>query len=377
MKIAIVHEWFSFPAGSEKVVQQLLLLYPQADLFALVDFLDEKDRGIIFNKPVRTSFIQHLPWAKTKFRQYLPLMPLAIEQFDLSAYDIIISSSHAIAKGVLVGPDQLHISYVHSPIRYAWDMQHQYLRDSGLKNGIKGILAKTVLHKIRLWDTRTANGVDGFIANSAFVARRIQKTYRRNATIIYPPVDVASCQLTTDKEQFYLTASRLVPYKKNLLVVEAFNAMPERKLIVIGSGPDYEKIKGRAGPNIVLLGYQPDSVLKDYMQRAAAFVFAGEEDFGIMAVEAQACGTPVIAFGKGGLTETVLDMKHDNPTGLFFEQQTVSAIVDAVEKFEKHRLKFSPEACHVNAQRFHPQYFRETFHTYLMETWSNFKMGIR
>lgn len=199
----------------------------------------------------------------------------------------------------------VHISYVHSPIRYAWDLQHQYLKESGLIKGVKGKIAKAILHYMRMWDVRTANGVDFFIANSEFIAKRIKKCYRREAAVIYPPVDVEAFKMREEKEDFYLTASRMVPYKKMDLIVEAFSRMPDKKLVVIGDGPDFGKIKSKATNNITLLGYQPFGVLKDYMQKAKAFVFAAEEDFGITPVEAQACGTPVIAFGKGGALETV------------------------------------------------------------------------
>ena len=305
MKVAIVCDWLVTYAGAEKVLEQILNIFPEADIFALVDFLDEDNRSFIKNKKVVTSFIQKLPKAKIKYRNYLPLMPLAIEQLDVTTYDLVISSSHCVAKGVITGPNQIHISYVHSPIRYAWDLQHQYLKESGLIKGVKGKIAKAILHYMRMWDVRTANGVDFFIANSEFIAKRIKKCYRREAAVIYPPVDVEAFKMREEKEDFYLTASRMVPYKKMDLIVEAFSRMPDKKLVVIGDGPDFGKIKSKATNNITLLGYQPFGVLKDYMQKAKAFVFAAEEDFGITPVEAQACGTPVIAFGKGGALETV------------------------------------------------------------------------
>ncbi|WP_254639342.1 glycosyltransferase, partial [Cohnella sp. GbtcB17] len=278
MKVAIVHEWLTTYAGSEKVVEQMLEVYPEADVFVMVDFLPEKDRGFLKGKKVRTSFLQNMPFAKKKYRQYLPLMPLAIEQFDLSAYDLILSSSHAVAKGVITGPNQLHISYVHSPIRYAWDMQHQYLKESGLQRGLKGAFAKWMLSRIRMWDYRTANGVDYFIANSEFIANRIWKVYRRESSVIYPPVNVNAFAYREDKEDFYLTASRMVPYKKMDMIAEAFAGMPDKKLVIIGDGPDMEKVKAHAAkaPNIQVLGYQPDEVLIDHMQRAKAFVYAAE-----------------------------------------------------------------------------------------------------
>ena len=229
MRVAIVHDWLTVYAGAERVLEQMLVCFPEADLFSLVDFLPVEQRRFIQNKPIAISFIQKLPKAKSKYRNYLPLMPLAIEQFDLSSYDVIISSSHAVAKGVLVGPDQLHISYVHSPIRYAWDLQHQYLRESNLDHGMKGWLARWLLHKVRLWDVRTANGVDRYIANSHFISRRIDKIYRRDAAVIYPPVDVEAFSFLEEKSDFYLTASRMVPYKKMPMIVEAFSAMPDKK----------------------------------------------------------------------------------------------------------------------------------------------------
>lgn len=250
INIGIVGDWFVTYAGSEKVVAEFIDLFPDAKVYGVVDFLSEDDKKKFKNKKIITTFIQKLPKAKKKYQQYLPLMPLAIEQLDLSSHDIILSSSHAVAKGVLTGPDQLHISYVHSPIRYAWDLQHQYLRESGLNRGIKGLFAKWILHKIRLWDTRTANGVDFFIANSKFISRRIKKVYGREADVIYPPVDVERFKLKREKQDFYLTASRLVPYKRIDLIVEAFSKMPEKKLVVIGDGPEMSKIRKIAGANI-------------------------------------------------------------------------------------------------------------------------------
>ncbi|MET0341066.1 MAG: glycosyltransferase family 4 protein [Polyangiales bacterium] len=372
--MAIVHEWLVTCAGSERVVQQLLRIFPEAELFSVVDFLTEQDRdGFLGGRSSRTTFIQHLPAARTKFRAYLPLMPLAIEQHDLSRFDIVISSSHAVAKGVLTGPDQLHISYVHSPIRYAWDLQHQYLAESGLTRSLRGWLAKAVLHYMRLWDERTAHGVDQFVANSNFIARRIAKVYRRNAEVIYPPVDTAGFTYQERKESFYVTASRMVPYKKVPLIVEAFSKLPEHKLVVIGDGPEYDKAKAVAGPNVEILGHQPEAALREYLQNARAFVFAAEEDFGITTVEAQACGTPVIAFGKGGALETVqghLGSSVSAPTGLFFGEQSVDAIVDAVRRFEKQKDLFTPAACRANAERFSVGRFEREMRALVGRLWS-------
>ena len=377
LRIAIIHEWLVTYAGSERALEQILLIYPDADLFCVVDFLDNHERGFISGKKINTTFIQYLPKARSIYRSYLPLMPLAIEQFDLSSYDLVISSSHAVAKGVLTGPDQLHISYVYSPIRYAWDLQHQYLKEAGLNRGMKGWLAKWVLHKIRLWDSRTANSVDSFIAISHFIARRITKVYRRESTVIYPPVDVHAFTQVDNKESFYLAASRLVPYKRIELIVEAFSRMPDRRLVVIGDGPGFDRVKSIAGPNIEILGYQKFEVLKDYMQRAQAFVFAAEEDFGIIPLEAQACGTPVIAYGKGALLETINDLSGtEEPTGVFFQSQTVDSIRDAVERFEKNKDNFTPTACRKNAERFAPEVFRESFARFVNNKYEQFRKAL-
>lgn len=238
MRVAVVHEWFDVKAGSESVVASFLKIFPDADVFCVVNNLGDNDPDFPQAARFKPSFIQRLPFARKHFRAYLPLMPLAVEQFDLSGYDLVISSSHAVAKGVITGPDQIHISYVHSPMRYAWDMQGRYLKDSGMEKGFRGALARIILHYMRLWDVRTANGVDVFVANSGFIARRIRKAYRREAEVLYPPVDVSSFALREEKEDFFLAASRFVPYKKMSMIVEAFAAMPEKKLVVIGDGPE-------------------------------------------------------------------------------------------------------------------------------------------
>ncbi len=371
LKVAIVHDWLVVHGGAERVLAQMIDCFPQADIFSLVDFLD--DRSCLRGRPVRTSFIQKLPFAKAKYRSYLPLFPLAIEQFDLSGYDLILSSSYAVAKGVLNGPDQLHVSYVHSPVRYAWDLQHQYLNEAGLARGAKSVLARTLLHYIRNWDARSANGVDVLAANSRFVARRIRKTYRRDATVIYPPVDVEHLALRADKDDFYLTASRLVPYKRIDLIVAAFSRTPERRLVVIGDGPEMAKIRALAGPNVTLLGYQPFDVLHDHLQRAKAFVFAAEEDFGISPVEAQACGTPVIAYGKGGVCESVR-ATGAAPTGLFYPEQTADSLLDALTRFEAMPPgAFDPRACRANAERFSAAGFRSAFSRLVMDGYARLR----
>ena len=377
LKVAIVHDWLVTYAGAEKTLEQMLKIFPNADLFSLIDFLPSNQRGFIMDKQVTTSFVQKLPFAKKHYRQYLTLMPLAVEQFDLSAYDIVLSSSHAVAKGVITGPDQLHISYVYSPIRYAWDLQHQYLKETGLDKGMKGWVAKWMLHKMRQWDYRTSNGVDHFIAISKFIARRIMKVYRRESTVIYPPVDAEFFIFNEKKEDFYLTASRMVPYKKIDLIVEAFSQMPDKKLVVIGDGPDFKKIESLSRKNIEILGFQPSDVLREYMQRARAFIFAAEEDFGIIPIEAQACGTPVIAYGKGGALETIKGLDNEFPTGLFFDEQSVDSLKKTVQLFEKeYEHKIDPRKCRENAMRFSPERFRRELSDYIYEKYEMFKTGM-
>jgi len=366
VRVAIVCDWLVTYAGAERVLEQMLKCYPGADLFAVVDFLPKGERGFIMDKPVTTTCIQHYPFARRLYPKYLFKMPLAVEQLDLSVYHLVISSSHAVAKGVITGPDQLHLCYIHTPIRYAWDMQNQYLEESGLTHGPLSWAARRMLFSMRQWDIRTANGVDAFVANSQFIARRVWKVYRREASVIYPPVDIEKFTLQEKKEEFYLTASRLTPYKKVDLIVQAFAAMPDRHLVVIGDGPEMKRIRRDVTPNVTILGYQPSDVLRDYMQRARAFVFAAEEDFGIVPVEAQACGTPVIAFGKGGVTETV----RDGVTGIFFGEQTVQSLTEAVHRFEG--MTFDPQACRANAVRFAPERFRQEFSAFVDQEWQAF-----
>jgi glycosyltransferase involved in cell wall biosynthesis len=375
MKVAIVHDWLVVYAGAEKVLEQLLRLYPDADLYSIVDFLPEHERHFLGNKRVQTSFIQRLPFAKKHFRHYLGLMPLAVEQFDLSAYDLVLSSSYAVAKGVITGPDQLHISYVHSPIRYAWDLHHQYLKETGLYKGFKGGIAKWMLHRMRMWDVRTANGVDSLVANSSYIAGRIWKVYRRRATVIHPPVDVESFELEEHKQDYYLTASRLVPYKKIDMIAEAFAFLPDKKLVIIGEGPDFHKIKTKAGPNVSLIGHQSKEDLKRYMQHAKAFIFAAEEDFGIVPVEAQSCGTPVIAYGKGGALETVRGLESERPTGVFFHSQTPPSLVHAIGEFERNRHRILSRHCRSNAIRFSAEVFRNQFDRHVREQIVRFALG--
>lgn len=366
MKVALVQDWLTELGGAEKVFKQIHQLYPDADIYTLVYHKNVLDDLGISESKVKASFIQNLPFAKKKYRNYLPLFSLAIETFDLSYYDLIISSSYCVAKGVLTHSKQKHICYCHSPVRYAWDLHHQYLIKAGLEKGIKGFFAKYFLHKLRIWDIISLNRVDQFISNSDFIKKRIKKIYDRDSVTIYPPVNIQDFEHFHKKEDFYFTCSRMVPYKKIDLIVDAFSRMRHKKLIVIGAGPDEKKIRNLATSNISILGYQPFPVLKDYMQRAKGFVFAAEEDFGIVPLEAQAAGTPVIAYGKGGVLETV----KDGETGIFFEEQTVESLIAAIRKFESMDQSFDPNIIRKNAESFSPVFFENQFKSIIDE---NFK----
>lgn len=368
LKIALIHDWAVLLGGAEKVLAELLQIWPEAPLYTLVYDPAGPCREFLQGRRVETSFIQRLPGAVRRYRNYLPLMPLAIEQFDLSGYDLLISSSHAVAKGALTTHEQLHLSYVHTPIRYAWEMQAEYLTQAGMSRGLRGYLARAVLHYIRLWDLASANRADGLIANSQHTARRIRKIYGRRAEVIYPPVDVQAFVPGQAKEDFYLTASRLVLHKRVDLIVEAFRQMPERRLVVIGEGPELKKIAPRLGPNVRILGYQPFPEFLGYMQRARGFIFAALEDFGITPLEAQACGTPVIAYGKGGALETVIDGR----TGLFFAEQTAEGLVEAIRRFEADGQRLDPGDMRRNAARFSCERFHDQIRQYVEKRWTEF-----
>ncbi|MFT4505412.1 glycosyltransferase [Caballeronia sp. 15711] len=374
MKVAVVHDWLVTAESAEKVLQSILECFPQADVFTIVDVLE--DRSFLKDRRVYTSFIQKLPFARTRYTSYLALMPLAIQQFDLSAYDLVLSNSHAVAKGVLVGPDQLHVSYVHSSLRHARGLQDRDLRESGFASSLRSALVRMLLHYIRGWDARSANGVDHLIASSRYGSRRIQQAYQRDSTVIYPPVDVSGLSVGKHKQDFYVTALNRVPHKRVDLIVKAFSQMPERRLVVIGDGPDMARVKAAAGPNVELLGYQPFDVLHDHLQRALAFVFAAEEDFDISIVEAQACGTPVIAFGKGGALEAVIGLPDERPTGVFFREQTIESLISAVDTFEQHSDRFNSTFCRENAERFSAGNFKAALCTFVEVRLASFRSEV-
>lgn len=370
MKVAIVQEWLVTVGGSDKVVKAILDVFPDADIYTLVAKKEVCDElGIPWEK-VHTSFIQKMPLGTKKHRAYLPLFPFAIEQFNLRGYDVVISSSHCVAKGVLTKADQLHICYCHSPIRYCWDMYNEYLEESHLDKGFKSWLVRLMLHPIRQFDAIAGSRVDYYISNSDYVGQRIRKTYRRKATTIHPNIDISNFELCNDKQEYYLASSRLVAYKKIDTIIEAFNQMPDKKLVVIGGGPNLEAYRKLAKDNVTVMGYQPFDVLKDKMQHAKAFVFAADEDFGMIPIEAQSCGTPVIAYGHGGSLETV----NGGKTGLFFNEQTPEAIVEAVNKFEAMGSQpFAPADCRQWAEGFSEKRFKREIKEFVEEKYEEFK----
>ncbi|MFK0730263.1 MAG: glycosyltransferase [Gloeotrichia echinulata GP01] len=367
LKYALVHEWLTPIAtgGSELVVREILN-HLDADLYALIDFESSNPESYLYKRQIGTTFLQRFPYARQGVQKYLPLLPLAIEQLDLRQYEVILSSSHAVAKGILTTPDQIHICYCHSPMRYAWDLTFDYLRQSKVGSGVAGWISRYLLHRLRQWDVLSANRVDYFIANSQHTARRIWRCYRRTATVIYPPVNTEALPFSPHKEDFYLTVSRLVSYKQVSLIVKAFNHL-QKPLVVIGTGPQMKHIRQIANHNIQILGWQPDEVVKKYMAQAKAFVYAACEDFGIALVEAQACGTPVIAYGAGGALETVRDISTcvDTGTGIFFRVQTEAALVETVEKFEMYQSAFNPEFVRDHARQFSAQMFAAQYLDFL------------
>jgi glycosyltransferase involved in cell wall biosynthesis len=364
-KVALIHEWLYTYAGAEKVLEVMLSEFPDADVFSLIDRMPQRHRAGLRGKKIRTTILNRIPFVEHIYKRLLPVMPFAVEQLDLSQYDLVISNSHAVAKGVLTSARQLHICYCYTPMRYAWDLQEQYLRESDIARGLQSVLARYFLHRIRLWDHASAQRVDHFIACSQYISRRIKKAYRRDSTVIYPNVDTSRFVMGGAREDFYICSSRMVPYKKMHLIVQAFAGMPDRRLIMIGTGPQFKRIKKLATPNVTLLGYQPFPVLLDHLQRARAFIFAAEEDFGIAPLEAQACGTPVLAFGRGGAKETVID----GSTGLHFHAQTPEAIREVVMRFEALDTPMDPHAIRRHALRFSTDRFQREFAAFVRDHW--------
>lgn len=356
MRVAILHDRLVEFGGGEQVFQSLLGMWPRADLFTMVR--DPKGHCALLTdgRKVTTSFVQGLPFGARHYRLYLPLMPFAVEQLDFSDYDLVLSSSYAVAKGALTGPDQVHVSYIHSPLRYAWDMQAEYFRGSK-RRGLRGLAARLVLHYWRGWDYRSAQSVDSMACNSQFVARRIRKMYRREAAVIYPPVDLSDLAPADERGNYFLTVSRLVPYKRVDVILEAFRGLPQEQLVVVGDGPEAARLARRAPPNVTFLGWQTREQLISLYSRARAFLYAAREDFGISLVEAQACGAPVIAFRGGGALETVVE----GITGLFYDEQTPTALGDAIRRFESAPHAWVAVDLLAQARRFSKERFASEF----------------
>ncbi len=364
-RTALVHYWLTGMRGGEKVVESICNLFPDIDIFTLV-YNRDKVSELINRHKIFTSFIQKMPFSKKKYQTYLPFMPVAIEQFNLSDYDIVISSESGIAKGVLTNPETCHFCYCHTPMRYLWNMYFDYLRNERV-----GFLKRKIIERffnyLRVWDLATASRVDYFISNSNNVKKRILKYYRRDSTVIYPPVDVENMVFKPKKEDYYLIVSQLVSYKRIDIAVRAFNEL-KKELIIIGEGSEYKRLKKTANSNIKFMGWQPQDDLKQYYAGAKAFIFPGEEDFGITPVEAQASGTPVIGFGRGGLMETVIEGK----TGLFFHRQDWRDLMSAVENFESKPDMFDPYSVRGNSLGFSRERFERDLKKFMEEKYGEY-----
>jgi glycosyltransferase involved in cell wall biosynthesis len=356
LRVILVHDWLTGMRGGEKVLEHLCRRWPSAPLYTLIHNRGAVSRAIE-DRPIVSSILSRLPGVASYYRYTLPLMPWAVG-WRLPECDLVISSSHCVAKGVMVPPGAVHVCYCHTPMRYAWHMQDAYFPKRGWR-GPKQWLARFVLGALREWDRRTAAGVTHFIANSQVVRQRIRDCYGRDAVVIHPPADTDFyCAGEVAREDFYLIVSALAPYKRLDLAIEACRKLG-RRVVVIGSGQDEKKLRALAGDNIQFLGWQPDEVLRDHMRRCQALLFPGEEDFGIVPVEAQACGTPVIAYGRGGATETVVPWPNSGATGMWFDEQTVDCLAATIEQFEKQRGAFDGGRLRTHALRFRPERFEE------------------
>lgn len=357
MKIAIVHEWLNAYGGSERMLADILNLYPQAQVHALIHNKANLIGTPLEGRSVKTSFLQRIPRVERLYRGLLPIMPFAVERMDVSKYDVVLSISHAVAHGIKTHKDQIHISYVCTPMRYAWHLQDDYLHLHHLDKPILGSAARLTLSLLRRWDRFSAARADSLLAISQWTAGKIQQAWGRDARVIYPPVDVERFSPAKERDDFYMHVSRLVPYKRTAEIVKAFNAL-NLPLVVIGDGPEMRRLQTLAKENVKLLGHQPDDVVTDMLNHAKAFVYMATEDFGIAMVEAQAAGCPVIAYGKGGAAEIV----RDGETGLLFYEQTAEGLVDAVRKFEG--MEINSKAARRNAARFSGGRFEREFSAY-------------
>lgn len=368
-KIALVHDWLTGMRGGEQVLLELCRLFPQADIYTLI-YARGKIHPEIEKHRIYTSFLQRFPGIFKHYRKFLPLFPVAIENFDLGEYDLIISTSHCVAKGVITRPDALHVSYIHSPMRYIWDLHFTYF-PKGRGNILAKIAYRFFSNYLRLWDVTSSNRVDYFIANSSFIARRIEKFYRRKAVVINPPVNVDSFTTSSEIDDYFVVFSSLVPYKKVDIAIEAFNELGW-PLKIAGTGPELDNLKKLAGENIEFLGWQSDAEVARLLAKAKALIFPGLEDFGIIPVEANACGAPVIAFGKGGVLDSISPLdeetQEEQPTGLFFSQQDVASLVTAVKRFAENEIFFHDRpAIRRHTFRFQNTLFRKRILEYILQ----------
>jgi glycosyltransferase involved in cell wall biosynthesis len=362
MKVALVHDWLTGMRGGERCLEVFCELFPEADLYTLLHLRGSVSQTIE-RMSIRTSFVQRLPFAKTAYRKYLPLFPVAVESFNLKGYDLILSCSHCAAKGIIPPPGSRHIAYLLTPMRYAWDMFPEYFGER------KGVLIPLFMHYLRMWDVTSSQRVDRFLCISKHVQNRIRQYYRREAEILPPPVDTHRFSLGPEKEDFFLVVSSLVPYKRIDLAVQVFNKLGSR-LKVIGTGPEERRLRSLARPNVEFLGWQPDAVVADHYSRCRALIFPGEEDFGIVPLEAMACGRPVIAYGRGGALETIVSLDEQGascPTGLFFKDQTVSSLIEAVERFRGIESAFDPVGIRNHVLQWDRESFKERIRSALQQ----------
>jgi len=358
MRVALVHDYLNQYGGAERVLEAFCQIFPKAPIYTL--FYDKKGTGFAFaNRRVETSFLQKTPFVKSHHRSFLMLMPIAIEQFDFSQYDLVLSDSSSYAKGVITPPGTKHICYCHTPIRYAWDDSHKYINEFGYSRAAQKIIP-FFMNYIRFWDEQAAARVDGFIANSSFVAKRIKKYYQRESEIIHPPIRTDLFYLAEKPEKYFLMVGRLLTYKRFDLAIEAFNQLGW-PLKIVGDGPDRSRLEKMARGNIEFVGLVPDSKLRDYYAHCRAFVFPQEEDFGIVPVEAMASGRPVIAYQGGGALEIV----QPGITGMFFKEQTAECLIDALKQFESD--DFNPKIIKEQAEKFSQERFKEKIKEYLNE----------
>ncbi|TIL94212.1 MAG: glycosyltransferase family 4 protein [Mesorhizobium sp.] len=358
-RIAVVHDWCPNFRGGEQVLARICKIFPRAEVFTLFDFLPKEIKEEYFpGVNFHVSGMNRLPFVEKYYRSLFFLCPFMIEQFDVTGYDAVISSSAAFSRGVLTRPDQPHLCYVHSPVRYAWDEQFSYLQQARLGFGPKGLAFRYLLHRLRSWDTRTAHGPDLMLANSNYVRSRIERIYGRDARVVHPPVAIEDLDIVVSKDDYYVTAAFHAPYKRTDLIIEAFSKTPSRRLIVVGDEVQSRHLRSLAGPNIVFTGYLPRHEYIEKIANARAMVFAGCEDFGITLAEAQACGTPLIAFGRGGARDIVRPLGESaHPTGVLFDRQSVDSVAGAIDLFEKNALSITPHACRMNATRFSEERF--------------------